>query len=122
LSKLRAVMLCLACAGLLAVPAAADAQKQKPGGNSPQCRSASFRVVAATEALGQAKGAVTSARKTVAKRKRALKKAKSKGSGVAKAKRRLKKAKTKLKNEKAALNGYKQRLAEAEQRKAQACS
>ena len=106
--KLRLVIMCLACAGLLAVPAAADAQKQKPGAGPNQqtgrCKSLQRKLESANQRLAGQQADVTGAKAKVAKRKAAYNKAKSKGKvKKAKAKRRLKKAKAELKIEKAAV-------------------
>ncbi len=119
--KVRLVMLCLACAGLLAVPAAADAQKQKPGGNqqgnSIKCRIATSQAEKTKSSVAGYTADAAKAKKTVAKRKKAYRKNKS-----AKNKRKLRKAKAAHKAAKTSLAQSKQALANAERRKASACS
>ncbi len=116
--KVRLVMLCLACAGLLAVPAAADAQKQKPGqgGNSIKCRIATSQAEKVKSSVAGYTADAAKAKKTVAKRKKAYRKNKS-----AKNKRKLRKAKAAHKAAKTSLAQSKQALANAERRKAAAC-
>jgi len=125
LRKVRLLIMCVACAGLLAVPAAADAQKQKPGANQKQgtgqCRSLARKVEAANQLLARAQTDVASAKATVRKRKAAYNKAKSKGKRKkAKAKRRLRKAKAELKAEKASLASAQRRVESVNKQFAQA--
>ena len=122
MSKLRVVTLCLTCAGLLVVPAAADAQKQRPGGDkrqqtSPRCRAATLQSDRAAQQVKGEQADVAKARKAVSKRKKAYKNSKTKGN-----KRKLRKAKAKLKAEKTELRLTKARANALARRKAQMCS
>ena len=109
--KLRLAIMCVACAGLLVVPAVADAQKSKQQQGTGQCRSLERKVEAANQRLAQAQTDVASAKATVAKRKAAYNKAKSKGKRKkAKAKRRLRRAKAELKAEKASVEHAQKRV------------
>lgn len=122
MSKLRVVTLWLACAGLLAVPAAADAQKQRPGGDtrqqgSPRCRAATEQADRVAQEVKGAQADVAKARKAVSKRKKAYKNSKTKAN-----KRKLRKAKARLKAAKTDLRLTKARANALERRKTQFCS
>ena len=121
--KLRLVSMCLACAGLLAVPAAADAQKQRPGAKerqgSAKCRGLQNRVERAGRAVAGSQANVTKAKAKVAKRKAAYNKAKSK-KAKAKARKRLRKAKRALRAAKADLAAAQQRQQNEQRRFAEA--
>ena len=124
LKKLRLTITCLACVGLLAVPAGADAQKQKPGANQKQgsakCRVLSNRVSSAGQAVAAAQAKVARAKAKVSKRKAAYNRAKSKGKKAkARARKRLRKAKRSLKAAKAELASAQARLASENRRFAQ---
>jgi malonyl CoA-acyl carrier protein transacylase len=118
--------MCLACAGLLAVPAAAGAQqKQKPGANQKQnsikCRVLGDNVDQASKVVAGNKQAVAKAKSTVRKRKRAYNKAKSKGKKAkAKARKRLRKAKRSLKARNTDLADARQSLKNHQDRAARA--